>query len=332
MEQREQDEDRAVAAPWARAVLRDTSGDGVGAAAHRSLPGALLAELRARGVRLGGEEAEGSGEPGGAAAYEPERGSGGPSRKGPTEREPEEPEDAAPPEDLRLVQLEEGGAIRLDELDAAFETPKRPRLRIAAGAAVVLALGALAIALAVSALQPSSSQPVPLVDPAAESQSAEGTGPPQPQPAARIMVHVVGAVHAPGVYELPAEARVVDAIEAAGGAAEDADAGALNLARVLRDGERIQVPRIGEAPAPEPGGEQEPPGSQDAGRSGDGRIDLNTASPQELEQLPRIGPALAGRIVDYREQHGGFTSVEELLQVPGIGEAILAELEPLVTV
>ncbi|MDO5051942.1 MAG: helix-hairpin-helix domain-containing protein [Pseudoclavibacter sp.] len=303
MEQRERDDERA-------------------AAARRPLPGGLLAELRARGVRLGGEGAEGSGEPGGS------------SREGPPERKPEGSEDAAAPEEPHLVQLEEGGPIRLDELDAAFETPKRPRLRIAAGAAVVLALGALAIALAVSALQPSSSQPVPLVDPAAEAQSTQGTAPPQPQPAARIMVHVVGAVHAPGVYELPAEARVVDAIEAAGGAAEDADAGALNLARVLRDGERIQVPRIGEEPAPDSGadGEQPQPGSQEAGRPGDGRIDLNTASRQELEQLPRIGPALAGRIVDYREQHGGFTSVDELLQVPGIGESILAELEPLVTV
>lgn len=272
----------------------------------------LAGALRARGVRVdtGGESARGP-------AHEPGRW--------------DDAEDDGL--DLTLVRVDAGdggadGLVSLDELDAAFEPRKRPRLRIAAGAAVVLTLVAIAIALVVSALQPSASQTVPLL-----SASPQAGGPPAsavPQ-AAPVMVHVVGSVHAPGVYELPAGARVADAIQAAGGGSEGADVSALNLARVLRDGERIAVPRAGEAPPPEanPAGGMEPAG--DAGEAGSSLVSLNTASQQQLESLPRVGPALAARIVAYREEHGGFSSVEELKQVPGIGDAIFAELEALVT-
>jgi competence protein ComEA len=131
------------------------------------------------------------------------------------------------------------------------------------------------------------------------------------------VVHVVGAVAAPGVVRLPFGARVVDALSAAGGAAPDADLARVNLARVLVDGEQIQVPRPGD-PAPE---------APTAGAApGDGTLDLNTASLAQLDGLPGVGPVLAQRIVDRRP----FASVDELDEVSGIGQALLERLRPLV--
>lgn len=138
---------------------------------------------------------------------------------------------------------------------------------------------------------------------------------------ASVYVHVAGAVVAPGLYRLSAGARVVDVIAAAGGFAEDAEKGAVNLARPLSDGEQLVVPLIGEEPA---GGVAAP--------AGDGRINLNTATVAELDTLPRIGPALAQRIIDWRDTNGRFTSVEDLLAVPGIGDKMLESLRDLVMV
>lgn len=137
-----------------------------------------------------------------------------------------------------------------------------------------------------------------------------------------LYVHVSGAVRAPGLYVLPAGSRVVDAIAAAGGFAEDGDRDAVNLARTLDDGEQLPVPREGEAP----------PAAEAAATPSDGRVDLNTADAALLETLPRIGPALAQHIIAWREDNGGFTSVEDLLAVPGIGDRMLESLRDLVTV
>jgi competence protein ComEA len=115
---------------------------------------------------------------------------------------------------------------------------------------------------------------------------------------------------------------VVDAIAAAGGFADDADRDAVNLARTLDDGEQLPVPRAGEAVAA--------PGA--AGTAADGRSDLNTADAAQLEELPRIGPALAERIIAWRDDNGRFTSVDDLLAVPGIGDKMLSSLRDLVTV
>lgn len=126
-----------------------------------------------------------------------------------------------------------------------------------------------------------------------------------------ITVHVSGAVRHPGLVEVPPDARVADAVVAAGGAAPDADLAALNLAGRLVDGARIVVPdRVG----PTEGG------------GASGPIRVNEATVDELEAIPGVGPVLAGRIVDHRESHGPFAVVEDLLDVPGIGEGKLAAI------
>lgn len=139
--------------------------------------------------------------------------------------------------------------------------------------------------------------------------------------AATVTVHVAGAVVSPGVLELPASARVVDAVAAAGGVTVLADLAGLNLARTVTDGERIVVPPRGGVGA---AGED---GVEAGGALGrDGRLDLNRATVAELEALPGIGPVLAKRIVDHREANGPFTSAGQLREVPGIGERIFQGL------
>lgn len=142
-----------------------------------------------------------------------------------------------------------------------------------------------------------------------------------------IVVHVAGKVAAPGVLTLPSGSRVVDAIDAAGGAESGVDLAPLNLARVLTDGEQVLVGV--EAPPPPPGGGSGGGGS--AGGTG-GLVDLNSATAADLDTLPGIGPTLAQRILDWRTENGRFSAVEELREVTGIGERTFADLEPLVTV
>lgn len=141
-----------------------------------------------------------------------------------------------------------------------------------------------------------------------------------------IYVHVHGAVATPGLYRVSAEARVVDAVAAAGGLTEQADPAGENLARRVSDGEKIYLPRQGEiAPTtPSSGG--------DTTVGAPAKINLNTADLAALESLPRIGPALAQRIIDWRTQNGPFGAVDDLLAVPGIGERLLAGLADLVSV
>ena len=134
-------------------------------------------------------------------------------------------------------------------------------------------------------------------------------------PPATLIVHVAGWVKRPGLVELASGGRVADAVAAAGGALPGADLSALNLAAPLRDGDQIRVPAPGEAAA-----------MGSAGGDADAPVDVNRASAAELERLPGVGPVLAQRIVDYREEHGPFATAEDLLDVPGIGEAKLAEL------
>jgi competence protein ComEA len=144
-------------------------------------------------------------------------------------------------------------------------------------------------------------------------------------PAAALVVHVAGAVARPGVYRLAAAARVADAIDAAGGAAPDADLDGLNLAAKVGDGERVYVPRRGEVVAPGPG--------LSAGTNAPAvPLDLNTATAEQLDDLPGVGPATAEAIVSYRTEHGRFRSVEQLLEVRGIGEAKLAAIRSKVRV
>jgi competence protein ComEA len=145
-----------------------------------------------------------------------------------------------------------------------------------------------------------------------------------PSPEVVVLVDVAGWVRRPGVYEFTEGARVIDAIDAAGGARSGAVLEALNLAAPLTDGTQILVPREGQegvAPAPVTGGAV-------AG----GLVNVNSAIATELEELPGIGEVIAQRIIDYRTENGPFATVDELLDVSGIGDAILESIRELVTV
>jgi len=149
-----------------------------------------------------------------------------------------------------------------------------------------------------------------------------------------IEVHVAGAVASPGVVQLPAGSRLHEAIAAAGGPTVLGDPDRLNLAAVLEDGQKVLVPIRGEpgqADAPMDGSPA--PGSGTGGTGpvgGGGKVNLNTAGLEELGTLPRVGPVLAQRIVDWRQQHGRFKTVQELDAVDGIGPKLLEALLPLV--
>ncbi|MBT9171663.1 MAG: ComE operon protein 1 [Syntrophomonadaceae bacterium] len=150
----------------------------------------------------------------------------------------------------------------------------------------------------------------------AEQQAPGGTDPGEQE---MIVVHVAGAVKIPGVYTLPEGARVFEAVEAAGGALPDADLHALNLAEPLFDGRKVTVPAVGS-----PGPDMQP--TSPPNQPGDGRININTATADELEKLPGIGPARAQAIVREREQKGSFRRVEDLERVSGIGPKTVENL------
>ncbi len=149
--------------------------------------------------------------------------------------------------------------------------------------------------------------------------------PPSPEP---WLIQVDGAVQRPGLYRLPPGARVNDALQAAGGPRPEADLQQVNLAARLQDGARVWIPRRAETPPPTPS----PPAAGWPTSPATGKLDLNTATAAQLEALPGIGPALAQRILDYREQHGPFRQVDDLLAVPGIGPTKLEQIRPYVTV
>jgi competence protein ComEA len=153
----------------------------------------------------------------------------------------------------------------------------------------------------------------------------------------RVIVHVAGAVRRPGVYRLAGGARVADAVERAGGATRRADLGGVNLAAKLEDGRQIVVPVQARAGAQAAGaGGVAASGGAAGGAAGAAvaaaPVNLNSATPEQLDTLPGVGPATVQKILEYREQHGGFGSVEELGQVSGIGEKRLAALRDQVQV
>lgn len=144
---------------------------------------------------------------------------------------------------------------------------------------------------------------------------------------AALVVAVTGRVRHPGVVTLPAGARVIDALKAAGGPLPGADLALLNLARKVADGELVVVGVPGSVPAG-----SDASGTAAGGAPGGSPIDLNAATPADLDTLPGVGPVLAQRILDWRTKHGRFVSVDQLADVPGIGESRLAQLRDLVRV
>lgn len=162
---------------------------------------------------------------------------------------------------------------------------------------------------------------------------------PSPTPAP-VRVYVTGAVVNSDVYFLPAGSIIKDAITAAGGFTPDADLERINQALELQDQQQIHVPRQGDnnPPPPVQGGVSHQANSDSRApiKSGNvasgGLINLNTATPEQLDSLPGIGPAIAQRIIDYREKAGGFKAVEEVTEVSGIGDATLAKIKDLITV
>lgn len=208
-------------------------------------------------------------------------------------------------------------------MPSSLPSPGRPgtlvRHRVGLGAAVVLVALAVAVTIGIGALR-TRATPVQAVRVTASATPATPATPHS------VFVHVSGAVRAPGLYELPAGARLVDAVAAAGGFAADAVRDGVNLARPISDGEQVRVPV--------PGEQQPPAGVTDhaGGEAGVTPVNLNTADEQALDALPRIGPALAGRIVQWRVKNGPFTSVDDLLAVSGIGPKMLETLRDLVTV
>ncbi len=150
-----------------------------------------------------------------------------------------------------------------------------------------------------------------------------------------LVVHVVGQVRRPGVVRLPPGSRVEDAVAAAGGVLRGADLTAVNLARLLADGEQLLVPRPGQAVVPgggASGGAGSGGSGGDAGATGSVPVNLNTATVEQLDGLPGVGPVLAGRILDWRAKNGRFSTVDELGEISGIGEKALERLRPLVSV
>jgi len=193
-----------------------------------------------------------------------------------------------------------------------FEQARRARLRLRVGAVVVLVLVALGCAVLATALtaRPESAE-------ISRSELGESDGE-FSHSSPSVFVHVTGAVARPGLFELADGARVIDAIAAAGGFTETANREELNLARLLTDGEQFSVPEEGEQ-APD-------------GAASDSRVNLNTADAAALDTLPRVGPAMAARILAWRDANGRFTTIDDLRNVSGFGDKTFEGLRELITV
>ena len=201
------------------------------------------------------------------------------------------------------------------------------------GTRVLLIVTVLVVVIAGFVAWHARPQPVPVVastplgtapadQPGSSGAATDPSASPTPS-GSSLVVAVVGRVARPGLVTLPAGARVADAIQAAGGPLPGTDLGFLNVARKVVDGEEIAV---GVTPPPDAGA------TAPAGAAASGKVNLTTATADQLDTLPGVGPAMAQRIITYRTEHGGFHSIEELKQVSGIGDARYQDLKDLVTI
>jgi competence protein ComEA len=191
---------------------------------------------------------------------------------------------------------------------------QRRRLLLAAAGSLVLILFLGRVVLDAGTTTPAAPLPPP---PAAE---AGVTG----LPSSRVVVDVVGAVRRPGLYRLAQGSRIADAVARAGGTTRKADLEQVNLAAPLADGQQVVVPRRGGVPGALPSGGAAAPGAPTA------PVQLSTATVEQLDTLPGVGPVTAQKILDYREKHGAFSSVDALDAVPGIGPKRLEQLRDVV--
>lgn len=205
---------------------------------------------------------------------------------------------------------------RLDEALLRLDEFRSRPLAAIGGVVLVIALLAGAFVLA----RPDSATPVEELIPLVTLVSSET----ETSTETPLIVHISGAVVAPGVFELTPGSRVIDAISAAGGATPEAELDRLNLAAPLRDGVQVRVPEFGQELSGNP--IVDPADSNGTASSASGPVDINVSSATQLEVLPGVGPAIASAIVAWREEHGPFKSVEGLLSVPGIGSAKLEGL------
>jgi competence protein ComEA len=189
----------------------------------------------------------------------------------------------------------------------------RKRLLVAAGCTAVLLFAS-------SKLLATPSSDVALAPPAAPPTETTKAAPTQ------LVVDVVGAVRRPGLYRLVEGARIADAVARAGGATRKANLSLINLAAPLADGQQVVVPGDGAAA----GAPAAPAGSSATAGVATGPVHLNTATLEQLDSLPGVGPVTAQKILDYRQKHGSFSSVDELDAVPGIGPARMEQLKDLV--
>ena len=199
---------------------------------------------------------------------------------------------------------------------------------------VLTVLGVVVVAVIVSGALMLRNQPAVIAPPASEESS--GSSPPagaaMPSPSPSLLVDVSGSVKHPGVYGVDDGARIQDAIEQAGGPLPKADLGALNLAQVVIDGQQIDVPRKGEVLAPAIGSTGTSSSATTSSTPAPGQvISLNSADEPTLETIPGVGPVTAQEIIDYRTTKGGFESVEDLLDIDGIGPATLEDIRPYVS-
>jgi competence protein ComEA len=238
---------------------------------------------------------------------------------------PSDPTPIAPREPV-ITARPAADAVR-DRLPlAARGVVVEPRARALAGIVGVLVLGLLLGVLLIWRGRPAS-EPIPPVQRSSPSVSAATASPAASSTSAStLVVHVAGAVRRPGLVQLRAGARVADAVAAAGGPARNAELASVNLARPVVDGEQLVVLARGKGPAV-----AAPPAVGGAAVS-DAPIDLNSATLEQLDTLPGVGPVLAQRILDWRTEHGRFGSTDELREVSGIGEATFADIKPLVRV